>query len=138
MEPSPELADLTLRLYEALSRGDMAFIAGQVSRQQGAIAIGADPKEWWSGHAAFLPALHAQLQEMGGGFPIVPGQPRAYRHGAVGWMADQPPLRLPDGPAMPSRLTLVCQQKEGAWKAIQWHASLGVANETALGRELTV
>jgi hypothetical protein len=138
MEPSPELADLTLRLYEALARGDAAFIEECFSRQEAAIAIGTDPKEWWVGHAAFLPALRSQLQEMGGSFPIVPGQPRAYRHGAVGWVADQPLFQFPDGSAMPSRLTLVCQQEEGAWKVVQWHVSLGVANEAALGRELTV
>jgi hypothetical protein len=138
MESSPELADLTLRLYEALTRGDMAFIEGHISRQDGVIAIGTDPKEWWSGHAAFLPALRAQLQEMGGSFPIAPGQPRAYRHGAVGWVADQPLFQFPDGSTMPSRLTLVCQQEDGAWKVVQWHVSVGVANEELLGRELTV
>jgi hypothetical protein len=39
---------------------------------------------------------------------------------------------------MPSRLTLVCQQEDGAWKVVQWHVSVGVANEELLGRELTV
>lgn len=138
MERSPELRDLTVRVYQAIAGGDADFFDQLVSRQEGLIAIGTDPTEWWADYRSFVGALRAQLREMGGGFPVAPGDPQAYREGPVGWVADRGTLTLPDSPAIPLRLTLVFHQEGGAWKVVQWHASLGVANEEAVGQTLTV
>lgn len=138
MERSPELRDLMLRIYQALSSGDADFFDQLASRQDGLVAIGTDPTEWWADYGSFVRALRAQLQEMGGGFPITPGDPQAHREGSVGWAADQPTFNLPESPAIPLRLTMVFHQEAGSWKVVQWHVSLGVANEEALGQELSV
>jgi hypothetical protein len=138
MEASPELADLMLRAFTAMTQGDIAFFERHVSPRDGVLAIGTDPQEWWAGAATFLPVLHAQFQEMGGGFPIVPGRPQGFREGAVGWIADRALLRLPDGTEIPFRLTLVVHREDDDWKIVQWHASIGAANEEAIGQDLTV
>lgn len=136
MEQSPELKNFMLRVYEALGKADNAFFDRSISAEEGLLAIGTDPKEYWTGKDSFTKVLKAQLAEMGG-FPLVADAPQAYREGSVGWVADQPKIRLPDGTEMPIRLTLVCHQENNEWKIVQWHASIGVANEEALGAELT-
>ena len=84
MEHSDELRDLTLRLYEAEATGDLSFIERNFSRQEGAVYVGSDPNEWWEGFEAFVEAMRAQSEAMGG-MQIVAGQLQAYREGNVGW-----------------------------------------------------
>ena len=82
--------------------------------------------------------MQAQLQEMrAAGIELVPGEVQAYREGSVGWAADRPTFRLPDGTTLPARLTAVFHREDGAWKMVQSHASFGVRNEEAIGEELT-
>ena len=50
MQPSVGLADLYREICEAQSRGDHAFFEQCFSQQEGVLAIGTDPSEWWSGH----------------------------------------------------------------------------------------
>jgi ketosteroid isomerase-like protein len=137
MERSPELEELTLRMYEAFSRGDSAFIEGLMSRREGVLTIGTDPDEWWGDYASLTRALRAQLEELARA-SIVPGAPRAYREGSVGWVADRAKFRLPDGAEVPFRTTAVFHQEAGEWRLVQWHTSLGVPNEQAVGKQLTV
>jgi hypothetical protein len=66
MEHSDELRDLTKRLYEAEATGDLAFIERHFSRQEGAVYIGSDPNEWWEGFEAFVDAMRAQSDAIGG------------------------------------------------------------------------
>jgi hypothetical protein len=66
LEQSDELRDLTLRLYEAEATGDITFIERHFSRQEGAVYIGSDPNEWWEGLEAFVEAMRAQSEAMGG------------------------------------------------------------------------
>lgn len=136
MERSPELKELMLQTYEAMSRADGAFVEQLFSQADGAHAIATDPNEWWSGYETITRVIKAQLEETGG-FPIVAGDPQAYREGSVGWAHDQPNFRMPDGSEMPFRITCVFHKEGAAWKAVQWHASIGVPNEEALGETLT-
>jgi hypothetical protein len=76
MEHSDELRDLTKRLYEAEATGDIAFIERHFSRQDGAVYVGSDPNEWWEGFEAFVEAMRAQSEAMGG-MDIVSGQLQA-------------------------------------------------------------
>jgi hypothetical protein len=138
VQQSTELAGLMRTAIEAIASGDIGWFRDHVSRDQGMLAIGTDPAEWWTGYDTFLPALDAQLAEMGGSFPVAPGGPVGYVDGAVGWTADRAVLRRPDSQPKPLRLTSVWRQEGGDWKIVQWHASLGVGNQDALGQELTV
>lgn len=102
------------------------------------LVIGTDPEEWWKGREAAYRAFTVQMEEMGGGFPIVASDPIAYEEGAVGWAADQPRLQSPDGTEAPFRLTVVYHKEQDGWKIVQTHASMGIRNEEALGKVLTV
>ena len=65
-EQSDELRDLTLRFYEAITTGDLSFLERHVSRQDGAVFVGTDPNEWWEGFEAFVDAMRAQSDAIGG------------------------------------------------------------------------
>lgn len=139
MKPAPELRQLTLRLYAAIASGDVAALDRFFSDQDEALLIGTDPDEWWTGHATIVRAFRTQMEEMGGGFPLVAGQPQAYADGNVGWVADRDArFQMPDGTEVPFRLTLVLHREAGTWRIVQQHVSFGLRNEEALGKALTV
>jgi ketosteroid isomerase-like protein len=139
MEQSDELRDLTLRFYEATATGDLSFIERYVSHQEGAVFVGTDPGEWWEGVEAFVEAIRAQSEAMGGeGLQIVPGQLQAYYEGSVGWAIDRDAsFRLPDGTEVPFRSTAVFVQEDGEWKVVHLHVSIGVRNEEMFGEDVT-
>jgi ketosteroid isomerase-like protein len=137
MEQSAEVKEAILRFYEGLSSGDTAAIGRLFSRREGVLNIGTDPEEWWTGHDNIVRVFEAQVAEMGGSFPIEAGDPQAYAAGDVGWVADRPKLKLPDG-EMLFRLTAVLRREEGDWRIVLNHVSFGVKNEEALGQELTI
>ena len=62
----------------------------------------------------------------------------AYSEGNVGWVADRPTFRLPDGTQIPFRSTIVFRKEDGEWKVIQQHISIAVPNENVVGQQLTV
>jgi SnoaL-like domain len=132
MEQSTELKALYLRSCEAISSGDHSFFERHFSQKDGVLAIGSDPTEWWSGYTAITRVFKAQLKELGG-LQLLADAPRAYRDGSVGWVAGQPTLKLSDGTEMPVRLTAVFQKEENGWKIVQWHFSMGISNEDAIG-----
>jgi ketosteroid isomerase-like protein len=138
MERAPELEDLMRRWYAAMADGDAAFVDRALSRQEGLLVIGSDPREWWTGYATAAERFKTQIREMGGQLRATPGDLQAYREGSVGWAADHPTFRLPDGTELALRLTGVFRQEDGEWRCVQWHASIGVGNEEAVGKELTV
>jgi adenylate cyclase len=136
MEQSDELRDLTLRFYEAVNAGDLSFVERHVSRQEGAVFVGTDPDEWWEGYEAFLEAMRAQEEAVGGdGLQIVPEQIQAYREGSVGWVIDHDSFQLPDGTEVPFRNTMLFLQEDGGWKLVHAHASIGVSNEEMFGED---
>ena len=137
MEYSDELRDLTLRFYEATVAGDLTFFDRHVSRQEGTMFVGTDPGEWWEGFEALREAMRAQSEAMGG-MQIVPGQLRAYSEGNVGWVIDRDAsFRVPDGPEIPFRSTVVFHREDGEWKLVHLHSSIGVKNEEMFGEDAT-
>jgi hypothetical protein len=136
MESSNELKELTLRFYTALSSGDIAFFDRYISRQEGVLAIGTDPQEWWDSHAIITKVFQIQMQEMGQ-FSLEAGAPLAYSVGDAGWAADRPTFRFADGTTFPVRITMVFQKEAGEWKVVQMHASSGISNQDAFGKTLT-
>jgi SnoaL-like domain len=137
MEHSDELRDLTLRFYEAATTGDLSFFDRHISRQEGAVFVGTDPDEWWEGFEALREAIRAQSEAMGG-MQIVPGRLQAYREGSVGWAIDRDSsFWLPDDPEIPFRSTVVFRRKDGEWKVVHAHSSIGVRNEEVFGEDVT-
>jgi hypothetical protein len=134
MKTSDELKEMTIRCLNAFT-ADVSYLTGHISPQDGVLAIGTDPQEWWSGHDTITEIFKAQSEAMQG-MAVVGIEPEAYSEGSVGWAAASPIFQLPDGTELPFRLTVVYHQEDGEWKVVQWHASLGVANEEAIGEEL--
>jgi hypothetical protein len=123
-------------LYEALKRGDADAVSGFFSREDGLIGIGTDPNEWWEGHDTVTAIWRAQLSELGS-IGVESAGPYGFESGDVGWVADRPTFVLGGDTKIPFRLTAVFTRENGTWNITQFHASIGVSNEEALGTELT-
>lgn len=137
MQASPELRELVLQTYAAMASGDVSFYDRHLAQYDGVLVIGSDPDEWWIGYDTITAVYQAQLREMGG-VSVVGSDPQAYRHGDVGWVADQPKFRLPDGTELPIRMTIVFTREDDDWKLVQQHISIGVHNQDVLGQDLTM
>lgn len=135
MEQSPELRKVMLHFYEALSSGDVSFLERHFSTSSEVRGIGTDPQEWWEG-GRLVEVWKEQIEAMGGGMPLAAGDPEAYSEGSVGWVADRPTLKMPDGTDVPLRFTAVFHRENGDWKIVQSHGSLGVSNDESFGEEL--
>lgn len=138
MQREPGLAESVRRLYAVFNEGDPSLADELVSSESAILGIGTDPREWWQGDA-FRQAFRVQVPEMhGAGLVFEPGDPEAHSEGSVGWTADRPTLRTQDGTGIPMRLTAVWRREAGGWRLVQFHLSIGTANEEALGAELTI
>jgi hypothetical protein len=73
---------------------------------------------------------------MGGTPRIIPGNLSAFSEGKVGWEADHASILLPDRKEIPIRVTMVFHEENGEWKIVQYHASIGVPNPEAFGKNL--
>jgi len=124
------------RFYQQIAEADGSVLDSVLSHDDGALMIGTDPNEWWSGFETIRRVWGAQLAEMQG-FKIVSGSLVASAEGDVGWFADTPKLILPDGGEAPFRITGVVRRENGDWKLVQGHASFGVPNEEVVKQELT-
>ena len=138
MEQSADLKEHMLRAYEAIAKGDISSLERHLSRQDGVLVIGTDPQEWWTGHSSIIRVFKAQIDELGGGIPIVAGDLQAYSEGTIGWVADRPKFRLPDDTETPCRVTAVFHKEGDGWKLVQDHLSMGVRNEEVFGKKLPV
>jgi hypothetical protein len=133
MKASAELKNLYLRLLEAYNTGDERFMEDFTARQEGMLVIGTDPDEWWDNHGTFLEAVREDLKQFrDAGVHVVPGNPQAFVEGTIGWLADRPIFKLPDGSVIESRVTAVLRQQEGQWKFVQQHFSYAVRNEEVI------
>ena len=135
MEQAPELRDIVLRFYQAVSDGNIDAIDEFTSRRSPMLFIGTDPEEWWEDSQSIREMLRAQAAA---GVTVIPGEVVAYREGSVGWIADRGSFRLPDGAEVPFRLTAVFHQEDGGWRMVQEHASIGIPNTEAIGQDFTI
>jgi hypothetical protein len=130
-----EVEDLTRKIYDGLRHGDVDTITETISREDGLVWVGTDPKEWWTSHETMVRVFRDQLKAIGS-FDLVDTDPHGYGEGDVGWVADQPALRLAAGADIPLRVTALAHREAGAWRFVQWHVSIGVSNEKAVGEEV--
>jgi ketosteroid isomerase-like protein len=136
VKPSAEIKEAMLRVYAAHASEDASAMLPHFSRQEGVLAIGTDPNEWWAGFDTLAQIYKTQLSEMGGRVQIEAGDLQAFAEGTVGWVADRAVLQVL-GQRIPVRVTAVFQQEDGEWKIVQYHVSVGVPNTEVLGKELT-
>lgn len=131
MESAPELKELMLQYYEGSARGDADLLAQLIDRSPGTLVVGTDPDEWWEGGDAIVVTWSAAWRERGG-LTVVDADPRAYREGSVGWVADRAAFVLPNRKRVPFRLTAVFHQTGKDWTLLQAHFSFGVPNDAPL------
>lgn len=134
MDRSPELEDLTRQLYEAVTNADAAFFERYLSRGESCVVIGTAPREWWEDYAAALDSIRKQMASVGEAVELLAGDVRAYCEGEVGWVADQPTLKLGSVAAL-CRHTSVFVREGDEWRIVQHHFSIGVENDDAFGSE---
>lgn len=129
--------DALREVIGALGSGDMTALDRLLAKNHPVLWIGTDPEEWWDDRARILEVFKIQLEEMGGpGVKI--GDVVAGEAGDGGWAATQGEISIPGGPTISMRITAACVREEGEWRIAQAHASIGAANEEALGTDLTV
>ncbi len=132
MERSPELEDLTRKLYDAVSSADAGFFERYLSQSESCVVIGTALDEWWEDYAAALDPIRKQMASVGDAVELVAGDVRAYREGDVGWVADQPTLKLGSVAAL-CRHTSVFVREGDEWRIVQHHFSIGVENSKVFG-----
>lgn len=137
MEQNTQLKERISQMYESFATGDPSVVDTVLSAEKEVLGIGTDPGEWWVGDD-IRRAFKAQLQEMhAAGIRFRERNIQAFSEGSVGWASDQTALTLDDGAEVPMRLTTVWRQEAGDWRMVQFHLSIGVPNQDALGEELT-
>jgi hypothetical protein len=137
MERCPEAEAVLDEMYTAFENGDAATFEKHLAKDPGLLVIGTDPNEWWEGDDV-MRAMTAQLAELkAAGVGVDRGEKKSGREGNVAWVADRSAFRLSDGTTIPLRVTGTFIEQDGAWKLVQWHGSVGAANEETVGMELT-
>jgi hypothetical protein len=128
MKPSAELREHILSLFKQFKEAvDNGSQGSPFSQEEGVLAIGTDPNEWWASYEVIMKASETQPDTS-----YVDCNPQAFSEGNVGWVAQQRKLRFPDGSVVPIRETSVWHKENGEWKSVQAHWSVGVPNEQIL------
>jgi ketosteroid isomerase-like protein len=105
---------------DAKQAADGERIAAGLSAYEGALLIGTEASEWWSGYAAFREAHTA-----GGPFTATVEGVEAHREGSVAWGAARAVVQFGDGEELTVRLSLVLlEETPGDWRVLQSHASV--------------
>jgi ketosteroid isomerase-like protein len=122
-EPAPEVEHTVREWLGAKQAGDIPAIATALSRYDGALAIGTDATEWWSGNPAFAEAHTAARP-----FSATIDRVEAHREGPVAWAAVRAAVNVDETSALGVRLSLVLVQDDSrGWRIVQSHASIGNA-----------
>jgi ketosteroid isomerase-like protein len=118
-ERSREVEQAVRTWLDAKQAADAEGIARRLSGYKGALAIGTDAAEWWSGADRFA-AAHTS----GGAFTATLTTLEAHVHGAVAWAAVDATLETAAPGGIGVRLTLVLVDELDGWRVVQSHASL--------------
>lgn len=114
-ERARDVEELIVAWLEAKQAADAQGIARRLSAYKGALAVGTEAGEWWSGADRF-----ADAHTGGTPFTAVLNSVEAHRHGPVAWAALD--ATLEGGQAV--RLTLVLVEELDGWRIVQSHASM--------------
>ena len=130
-ERSHEIEQVMEDTLDAMVRSDMDKIARHTSSEACVLAIGSDASEWAEGHEEIMGLFRASIPEGDLGVRAGLEDVKAFCEGSVGWAAAHGYFEM-QGKRVPIRLTAVLHQEDGAWKAVQSHASIGVPNDKML------
>ena len=135
MERSRELRALVIAMYEEFAACDPALLE-IFADDDGVVAIGTDPQEWWLGGPLVKAVFKQQFAEIER-LDVSPGDLHAFVNGNVGWVVDNPTMRFSGGIEWKPRATLIFERRGPHWRCVHWHLSLAQTNEETLGFELT-
>ena len=138
MERSGEVRGFLSSLIETFGTPRMGpAFTDAISAEPGVLGVGTDPAEWWDDPDDLLRAMQVQSAELQGAAATV-SHSGGWIEGDIGWGAVEANTVFPDGPTAMLRITATLARRSGAWKIVQFHASVGAANEEIVGKELTV
>lgn len=130
-EPSQEIEQVLRDTVDAMVRSDVDAIGRRTSRDACVLSIGSDASEWAEGYDEIMRLFRDSMPEGELGVQAGLESVKAFCEGSVGWAAGHGHFEL-EGTRVPIRLTAVVHQEDGAWKAVQSHASIGVPNDRML------
>lgn len=123
MHESEVVRETMLRFYDRLSASDVASFDELVA-PDAVVIIGTAPGEWVTERDRMRFGFESEGVRLETGGALV-----GYEEGSMGWVADEPTFRFPDGSAMKTRLTAVVRQVDGRWSLVHMHVSVGVPDE---------
>lgn len=131
MERSTEVESFIEEMYALMRDGNGKGCAALLDDEV-TIFVGTDADEWWDTPAVSKAAFQEQLESTGG-FDITSGGPVGHAQGDIGWVADQPTMRIGDH-SVPMRMTTVLRSVNGNWRIVQGHLSVATnINEDLFG-----
>jgi len=134
VKPSREIRDLVLGFLLDFSKGDPTLLE-LFSAEKGAVHIGTDEAEYFTGGLRARAIFRQQLGELGQ-WRLAPGDVEAFEEGTVGWASCRFMATFRTDVALEARCTFVLHRENGAWKLVQVHKSFPTPN-TAIGVALT-
>jgi adenylate cyclase len=139
VEPAPELIQVVERIFKTYASESADGVIDIFSREPGTSLIGTDGDEFYSGFdtvAAFLRVWFAEGTP-GSELELVRESIEAWKEGTVGWVVMSNRMKVPDRGVHTSRATLIFHEDGAHWRAVHWHASIGVSNQEAFGKSGT-
>ncbi|MEJ2078446.1 MAG: nuclear transport factor 2 family protein [Acidobacteriota bacterium] len=130
MKPSKAIEAEVRRLETDFTNRDTSFF-DRVSRQDGVLGIGSDPREWLSGHAKIIEVFGNQMKNMPP-FEFSTHKVAAFEEGDVGWAAIDATWSFPSFPEMDplsTRITLVFHREATEWKIVLFQTSFAFPDE---------
>lgn len=128
MPRSADAERLLVRFYDALREADVERLTSLFAAGGETLFVGTDPSEWFTGDVG----IHDELTNAvasAGGLALVQSEPTAFADGSTAWLSDRPWFLLPDETEIPVRVTGVAVQRDGDWRFVQLHLSLGVNSQ---------
>ncbi|HEX6392908.1 MAG TPA: nuclear transport factor 2 family protein [Acidimicrobiales bacterium] len=137
METSDEIRTALESLIETFGSPAMgkSFLE-TISTEPGTLVIGTDPDEWWDDLDRIKAVMTAQSDELQG-MSVKLEHAEGWVERDVGWGAGKMQIALPGETPVTTRITAVFTRRPDGWKMAQAHASMGVSNKEALGKDLT-
>ncbi len=115
-------------MTEALHAGDGEKLNSLLSDRPGSIHIGTDADEWWT-KQELVAGIREAMSVGESQIRAEHGQIFVHVLGDVAWTEGTGKFTNSEGAERATRMTGVFVREDGQWKAVQMHASIGVANE---------
>jgi ketosteroid isomerase-like protein len=115
-------------MTDALNTGDAEKLDSLLSDRARTAYIGTDPSEWWT-KQQLVAGIREAMSVGEGQVRAEQGETFVHVLGDVAWTEGLGKFTNGAGAERAIRLTGVFVREDGQWKAVQSHASIGVANE---------